>query len=249
VVAFTQTVGKTDWDPDSCSWRCSTLGIPGAELDAVYTADGTIDKAWYQVLPDLRLVRWVHGTPPPDRLTLSIKLTKDLSTQELTSFWKKVAIVLPVLASFLSAVLALFAKPAGPTKSSETHIWTIKGAIERSAEYADHDVVATVVPPDLRLNPDYTFEGTMPIETGADGNLILPQLIVTLKNKVGFSQAVVHLVNSGQALPLNAEDFDQRTDHSKHVIELHKPIQFHRFDQDPPFSPSPQTPIPKSPAH
>jgi hypothetical protein len=241
-IAFTVSAGLPEWDEALAGWRCSALAIPGAAIDALYAEGERIDSDRYQVPDGLGYVRWIHGSPHPKAVTIAIKLTKELSTKELTVFWQKAAIVLPVLATILVALIAaLLPLPKSASGASSTfNMWTIKGAVKppSASEYSAHDVYTFVMPPDLRLNPDYTFEGALPIETRA-GKLVLPKILLALKGKVNYEPPVIHLLNPGERLPTGARDaYDQRIDESQHVIEIQKPIEFRLTTADPPYTPS-----------
>jgi hypothetical protein len=241
-IAFTVTVGLPEWDETLAGWRCSALGIPGAAIDALYAEGQRIDRDWYKA-EGVGHVRWIHGSPHPTAATIAIKLTKELSTKELTAFWQKAAIVLPVIATIVVALIAaLLPLPMSHKSgaSSTFNMWTIKGAVKppSASEYSAHDVYTFVMPPDLRLNPDYTFEGALPIET-RQGKLVLPKILLALKGKVNYEPPVIHLLNPGERLPTGARDaYDQRIDESQHVIEIQKPIEFRLTTADPPYTPS-----------
>lgn len=236
-VAFTVSVGAEDWSSDISGWRCPVLAVPGAKVEAMYTHDGKVDDAWYDVQDGLRIVRWVHGTAPPQKATFALTLTKELSTLELTARWKKLAIILPFVSSLLVALLSLYIPRA--SKRSTTSVWTIKGAVQRSNDFESYQVQTSVMPPDLRLKQDYTFEGQLPIEAHDDGSLVLPNLVFTINGKGGFDVPVVHLVNPGEKLPLNAEDYNIEIIGGSHpVIDIRKPIQFRRTVTEPPFAPA-----------
>lgn len=249
-IAFTVGVGASDWNQELSGWRCPALRIPGAEVDAVYTQDGRADKAWYEVPAGLEIIRWVHGTRPPDNATLSLRLTKELSTQELTARWKQLAIVLPFVASIVVAAISAYVPkpkpPSPPSPSPSVNVWTLKGAVKDLRQFDPHQVETYVMPPDLRLKDDFTFEGQLPIETKSDGSLALPNVVLFLK-KSGFKTAVVHLVNTGEKpAPGAIDDYNQSIDPLRRIIEIRKPIEFLRTDIDPPFAPT-QSAVPVVP--
>lgn len=103
-IAFTTTVMEKDWDSELSGWRCPALRIPGASVNAVFVAGSRVDTAWYEVLTDHALIRWVRQDHP-DHAVLSIKLTQELSTQELTLRWKKVAVILPIVSALIAALV------------------------------------------------------------------------------------------------------------------------------------------------
>ena len=242
-VGFTVSLGPGDWDSGLGAWRCSALGIPGAQVSAVYAESSQLDPAWYEVQTTQRAVRWVHGTPHPEQATLSIELTKELSTRAFTGWIKLAAIAAPVVSAIVVALIPyLFSSEASTVTPAvpESTIawWTLKGVV-KPAGFESHEVETSITPPDLRLKPDFTFEGRIPIETRADGRSELPKVIFTLKNRPGFIPLVVHLVNPGQALPPGVlEDFDQSIDQKGRVIDIRKPIEFPQTGNDPAYRPA-----------
>lgn len=116
-IAFATTVTDRDWDKEVGGWRCQALRIPGAQIDDVFVGGKRIDKAWYEVAPHLGLIRWARENRP-DIATVVIKLTHELDRRELTLYWKKLAIVLPVIASIVVALITFAGTLYGTHKSS-----------------------------------------------------------------------------------------------------------------------------------
>jgi hypothetical protein len=104
-IAFTTTITDRDWDSELGGWRCPALKIPGAMVDAVFVAGARVDPSWYEVLREHSFIRWVRPDHPQQAI-VSLKLTQELSTRELTVRWKKLAIVLPLLSSVFVALIA-----------------------------------------------------------------------------------------------------------------------------------------------
>jgi hypothetical protein len=144
----------------------------------------------------------------------------------LTAKWKKLAIVLPVVATLIVSIIAAFVKP--PSGSPPVSDWTIKGAVQKSDDFSYSDVQTYIMPPDLRLQQDYTFAGTLPIESLPNGYLELPNVILVMKDKKGFEPQVVHLSNPGEKLPINAEDYNLDINVTNKIIDIRKPIVFRK---------------------
>lgn len=104
-IAFTTTITERDWDSELSGWRCPVLKIPGAIVEAVFVAGARVDASWYEVLNEHSLIRWVRQDHP-QQAVVSLKLTEELSTKELTLRWKKLAIVLPLMSSIIVALIA-----------------------------------------------------------------------------------------------------------------------------------------------
>ena len=101
-IAFTTSLSDDDWDDRMSGWRCSALKIPGSAIEAIYVAGRRQDMGLIEVVPEHHLVRW-PSRGRPSSVVLSIRLTKELEPRELSARWKKLAIVLPILASLLVA--------------------------------------------------------------------------------------------------------------------------------------------------
>ena len=104
-IAFTVTVTEEDWDVRLGGWRCPALRIPGAKVESVYVASDRVDSSRYEVKYELDIIRWLHPERPR-QATIQVKLTEELSTEELTLKWKKLAIVLPLVTSIVVASIA-----------------------------------------------------------------------------------------------------------------------------------------------
>jgi hypothetical protein len=107
VISFTISVNNEDWDKNFGGWRCPSLKIPGASIDAIFVNGVKVDEAKYQILINHFIIRWTDNNPPPQAL-VSITLTKELTTKELSTRWKKLAIVLPFFAAIATAFISHF---------------------------------------------------------------------------------------------------------------------------------------------
>ena len=230
-IAFTVTVGETEWRGDLSGWSCSALAIPGAVLEEVYAQDARVDSACYEALSDLNLIRWRHGTRPPKKATVTIRLKKELSTQELTLRWRKLAIVLPVLATLMLGSLTYVLPKPQQGRTANVSPWTIKGNVLRTGAFESTEVSTYIMPPDLRLKPDFTFSGQMPLLTDSNGSLQLPDVIFDIRNDPGFVSPVVHMTNPGDRLPPGAVDYNLQIDYSSKTIEIRRPIEIRKADR------------------
>ena len=101
-IVLTIRLTNEDWDDAMRGWRCPVLSIPGAIVEAVYVEGNRVDTGRYEVLTPNTFVRWI--TPDqPQRVALSIKLTEALSLDSETERWKRLAIILPVVATIVAA--------------------------------------------------------------------------------------------------------------------------------------------------
>lgn len=104
-IVFTTRLTAEDWDEAMHGWRCQVLNVPGAIIEAVYVDGNRIDTARYEVLAEHTFIRWM-GPDQPHRAAASIKLTETLSLGAETERWKRLAILLPVVATVLAAIIS-----------------------------------------------------------------------------------------------------------------------------------------------
>jgi hypothetical protein len=153
-IVFTTRLTDADWDDALRGWRCSPLAVPGAVVDELFIDGNRIDAAKYEVLPQHAVVRW---TPPehPTRAVASIKLTEKLTLGAETDRWKKLAIILPVLATILSAAITgavtLIAKSGDkPTQLSDSHAKIIVQPPQPAPVPPAHRTKYAITLPELR---------------------------------------------------------------------------------------------------
>lgn len=104
-VVFAIRLTNEDWDEVMRGWRCPVLSVPGAIVEAVNVEGNRIDSARYEVLPQNTFLRWI-AADQPQRVAVSIKLTETLTLVSETERWKRLAIVLPVAATVIAAVIS-----------------------------------------------------------------------------------------------------------------------------------------------
>lgn len=102
-ISFVVRLTEKEWDEDFNGWRCSTIRIPGAEIE-VYNRGRLSDRA-YEVSEENDMILWRLDTPRPESLAVLFKITESLSTQRATNLWKGLAIALPFIAAILSPIL------------------------------------------------------------------------------------------------------------------------------------------------
>jgi hypothetical protein len=104
-IVFTTRLTEADWDDTIRGWRCPVLGVPGAVVDALYLEGGRVDPARYEVLAGQAFIRWILADRP-ERAAVVIKLTQELTLGTETDRWKRLAIVLPVVATIVAAAIS-----------------------------------------------------------------------------------------------------------------------------------------------
>ena len=104
-IAFSVRLAAADWDDTMSGWRCPALSVPGAKVEDMYVEGTRVDRAKYEVLQNYAIIRWA-ASDRPARATASIILTRALSLGTETDRWRRLAIVLPVIATIIAAVIS-----------------------------------------------------------------------------------------------------------------------------------------------
>lgn len=141
--AFTVALSDKDWDQELGAWQCPALKIPGAKVVDVFVAGSPANFSSYEVNYSLGTVRWLRPKRP-ERATIVIKLTQELTTRELTLRWKKFAIIVPIIAVVLTGVISYVStaerRQAGDVKAPPTSL-------------ACDEKVKVIVPVDMQAVP------------------------------------------------------------------------------------------------
>jgi hypothetical protein len=104
-IAFTARLTEADWDEELRAWRCPALNIPSAVVEDIIVDGNRVDRTHYEVRSPHAMIHWILADRP-DRLAAIIKLTEPLSLGKETDKWKKLAVVLPVVATVIAALVS-----------------------------------------------------------------------------------------------------------------------------------------------
>lgn len=88
-ISFTVKFTQSDFEETWKGWRCSAIKIPGATIQNIYSKGKVLSPDDYEINQGLEGIRWKRNTSHPQEITVLIKLTKNLSTQEDTDKWRK----------------------------------------------------------------------------------------------------------------------------------------------------------------
>jgi hypothetical protein len=128
-IVVTIRLTNEDWDDAMRGWRCPVLSIPGALVEAVYVEGNRVDTGPYEVLIPNTFVRWIT-LDRPERVALSIRLTEALSLDSETERWKRLAIVLPVVATIVAASISGAATYISRTPAASTAYRTSEEVVQ-----------------------------------------------------------------------------------------------------------------------
>jgi hypothetical protein len=103
-ITFTTRLNIQDWDPTLKAWRCPALAIPKADIEDLFVDGDRVDKAKYEVLRGPLAIRWIAADPPTGAVA-QVQLGEELSLESETSRWKKLAVIVPFVASIVAAFI------------------------------------------------------------------------------------------------------------------------------------------------
>lgn len=198
MISFTVSLTESDWNRVLGGWQCAALKIPGAVVESFFADGLKIDSEWYAVDHANQLVRWIRNDSPPQLAAIVLRLTRDLVTSDKLDFWRKLAIVVPVLAALVTSLGAvLVARVKTPTPESKTQAaapgssapkpasidpiyerWTVVGEL-RVEDNTPNMVMPSVHPPMIPVRPSGRFEADIPILLRPTGDREFPTLSFT----------------------------------------------------------------------
>jgi hypothetical protein len=136
---FTITLSDDDWDSVKGGWRCPALQIPGARVKYIYVNGALADPTYYEVHQEVGFIQWLRSYFP-GQAAVHVGLDKELSTEELTVKWKKLAVILPVIGTLGAAILTAALRVSG---SDSTGGSTVPGGSVPKLFTRSNDFLAT----------------------------------------------------------------------------------------------------------
>jgi hypothetical protein len=173
-----RVTGK-DAIPESQAWRCPVLLVPGAKLEEVFVDGVRVDDRWYTTSRDRQSVEWTRDSKLPANALLTVKLKSELSFKWVTDLFKALTIVLPLLTSLVSVLIA------------RRHTVTVTGGLHADGvqHFSADQTILLVAPPHIHLTPDGAFDISEMAFSKAPGSM-RPSLVISMP---GFDTVTVHL--------------------------------------------------------
>jgi hypothetical protein len=111
-IVFTTRLTPDDWDPNIRAWRCPAVDIPSAFIKTAYDPKGQLLAGDYlKIDKGPARVSWKGPDKHPAQIVLVLALGEELSPVSAELFWKRLAIVVPIIAALISAGATWFGKP------------------------------------------------------------------------------------------------------------------------------------------
>jgi hypothetical protein len=112
-IVFTIRLTSDDWDAGIRAWRCPAVDIPSAFIKEAYDPKGQpLATSLLKIDKGPARVSW-KGPGQPAQIVLVVELGEKLSPTSEGLFWKRLAIVVPIITALIGAGAAYATKP-GP---------------------------------------------------------------------------------------------------------------------------------------
>jgi hypothetical protein len=121
-IVFTIGLTSDDWKPSLSAWLCPAVDLPSAFIKDAYDPRGKpIATSLLQIDKGPARVSWKGPGARPAEITVALALGEKLSLVSAENFWKRLAIVVPIITAFIGALGGWISSKPGPSPSPLTH--------------------------------------------------------------------------------------------------------------------------------
>ena len=119
-IVFTLRLTSDDWDSHLRAWRCPAIDIPSAFIKEVRDAKGQpIAMSLLKIDKGPARLTWNGPGQQPSQIAVAVGLGEELSPTSEEHFWKRLAIVVPIITAIIGAAASWLGKP-GPNPTPHT---------------------------------------------------------------------------------------------------------------------------------
>lgn len=102
-IGFTLRLTPADWDAGLNAWRCPAVDIPGAFIQQARDANGKpMELELLKIEKGPARITWI-GAGQPAQISVAIGLGEELSLTSNERFWKRFAVVVPIITALIGA--------------------------------------------------------------------------------------------------------------------------------------------------
>jgi hypothetical protein len=112
-IVFTIKLTSDDWDAGLSAWRCPAVDIPSAFIKDAYAGGQQISNESLAIDKGPARIRW-RGARRPTELYVAIALGEKLSLVSAENFWKRLAIVVPIITAVIGVIGGWLTVKPGP---------------------------------------------------------------------------------------------------------------------------------------
>jgi hypothetical protein len=232
-ISFLVPLDNQAWDKSLGGWRCDALRIPSARVEQVFANGKQLDPASYRAEASHAVIRWGKASQPPSQVSVSIVIDAALSTEGAKQFWKRLAVVMPLVTLLAGALISHWIPSSAPTPTPSPNgviptMFTLWGTVDlkRGGATLDYTKIQLCLrPPELYVDPDGSLKGEVTLDLDRNNNPIHPPRLLVYSGLEGYDPAVVHFFGKNQKAPINVDDYGVKLTDDKY-ISLGKLITF-----------------------
>jgi hypothetical protein len=113
-IVFTLPLTEDDWDAGVRAWRCAAFDIPSAFIKEAYDPEGQrISASMFRVDKGPARVSW-QGPGHPSQIVIIVGIGETLSPTSREDWWKRFAIIVPIVTAIIAAIATYASKPVPP---------------------------------------------------------------------------------------------------------------------------------------
>jgi hypothetical protein len=131
-IVFTLRLTSDDWDSGLSAWRCPAFDIPSSFIKEAFDPKGQpIAMTLLKIDKGPARVSW-KGPRQPAQIALVVGLGEHLSLTSQEAFWKRFAIVVPIITALIGAFVTYVTRPIPPGPSYALRLNVYPNDIEKS---------------------------------------------------------------------------------------------------------------------
>jgi hypothetical protein len=114
-IEFTLRLTEEDWDKDVGAWRCPAFDIPSSFVKSVYSKRQLLSADMFRVEKGPARLTWL-GSGHPEQIVVIVGIGEVLSPASEEAWWKRFALVTPIITALIAAIATYASRPAPSTE-------------------------------------------------------------------------------------------------------------------------------------
>jgi hypothetical protein len=115
-IVFTLRLTEEDWNSSVNAWNCPAFDIPSSYVKDAYAGGQLLSANMFKVEKGPARVSWL-GAKHPNQIVVIVGLGEKLSPTSTEEWWKRFAIVVPIITAVIAASATYVGKPTCDMKA------------------------------------------------------------------------------------------------------------------------------------
>jgi hypothetical protein len=115
-IVFTLRLAEEDWDPGVQAWRCPAFDIPSSYVKEAFADGQRLSANMFKIEKGPARVSW-QGGAHPSQIVVIVGLGEKLSPTSTEEWWKRFAIIVPIITALIAAAATYVGKPSCDLKA------------------------------------------------------------------------------------------------------------------------------------